>query len=217
MHPSTPLIGVASSSLVDPSLINDASITTVSQSAPPISVAPLSLVDPSSVNNASITTVSSATDPAPLTGVAPLSLVDPSAIPSFVSEVNNVMDHSTTLLNNVTHINSDPNAQLHMMLMMVTHSTVMGNMNGKEPIPVCNTSMVSHASLEPLLGPLIVGLGNPEALATEMLIDATATALSNTPSNLPTNIPTHTSEKGPTGLAKKARVMQPNPQSKMAR
>lgn len=220
--PSTPLIGVAPLSLVDPSLVDDASMATVSSvtdhSAPPIGVAPSSLVDPSLVNNASITTVSSATDhSAPLAGVAPLSLVDPSAIPSFVMEVNSAMDHSATSLNNVTHINGDLNAQLPMMSTMVTLSTATSDMSGKEPIPVSNTSIVSHAPLEPSPGPLVVGLGNPAALATGMLIDAAANAPSNTPANPPTDAPTRTSEKGSTGLTKKAGVMRPNPQSKTAR
>jgi hypothetical protein len=190
-HPTTPLIGVASSSLADPSLVNNPSITTVSQSAPPIGVTPLSLVDPSLVNNTSITTVSSATDPALLSGVTPLSFTDPLA-----TEVNDVTDHSATSLNNVTHINGDLNAQLHMMLMLMTLSTVTSDMSSKEPIPVCNASMVSHASLkplllEPLLGLLVMGLGNPEASATEMLIDTTATAPSKPPLiSLPISPPT---------------------------
>jgi hypothetical protein len=77
-----------------------------------------SLMDPSLVNDKSIAIVSSITDhSALLTGVAPLSLVDLSAVPSFVTKVNSMVDHSATSFSNITQ-----NAQLSMMLTIVTLS-----------------------------------------------------------------------------------------------
>jgi hypothetical protein len=106
------LIGGAASSLMDPSLVNDKSIATVSSIT---DHSALSFVDPSLV---SLTTVSSMTDHSVLlTGVAPLSLVDLSAVPSFVTKVNSMVDHSATSLSNITQ-----NAQLSMMLTIVTLS-----------------------------------------------------------------------------------------------
>lgn len=86
----------------------------------------------------------------------------------------------------------------------------ISTMGSEEPIYGHNTSAGSLSmSPEPSSNPLVVKLINPVVSTTQML------DISAAPSNVPTNVVI--AEKGPTGMTKKAGIMQPNSHSKTAR
>jgi hypothetical protein len=156
-------------------------LSLVDHPATPLIIAAPSFVDPSVApslaTNASIGTT--ADHPTSLIGGA-----HPSAIPSLVTNVSMVIDHSATPPIDVAHINGDPNAQLpgamSTLSTAVTISAAMSTMGSEELNPVASTTHIA-------------------------------------PSNVPTNAVRGITEKGPTGMTKKAGIMRPNSHSKTAR